>query len=187
MGYNGELQNFEKKSLKAINLKFQNSKTVLLWGPLRKFRKSLKDSKVIWRRSSVLKVLAPVGSHVNMVNTKPKVIRKNLKMHFFFVFFFFSKIQNISGGLAQGKPQLKGICTIGSEIIVTRCDDYLQASDRVWSRGCGHLCRMANGALQLNLGLNLPLNILNSLSRACGWWLSASQSDSLCTTPAIFI
>ncbi len=53
----------KKKSLKIINSNFQNSKTVLLWGPLtRKLRKSLKDSKVIWGRSSVLKVLTPIGN-----------------------------------------------------------------------------------------------------------------------------
>ncbi len=69
IGYNGEI----KKSLKIGNSKFQKSKTVILWRPLRrKFRKGLKGFKSDLRED--FDVLAPIVSHVNE-NEKKKSLK----------------------------------------------------------------------------------------------------------------
>ncbi len=44
-----------------------------------------------------MKVLAPIGSHVNVVNTKTKTKIENV--------FFVSKIQKESGGMAHGEAR----------------------------------------------------------------------------------
>ena len=92
---------FAKKIVKNHKLKISKLQNSTFVRTAKKIQKTVwKDSKAIWGRSSVLKVLAPIGSHVNMVNTKTK---KNPEK--FEIAFFLKK--NMSGGIAQGKPQLK--------------------------------------------------------------------------------
>ena len=89
----------------------------------KKSEKVWKDSKVIWGRSSVLKFLALIGSHVNMVNTKT-----NKNSPKFEKAFFFQKFRKSLGVWPRGSHNwnLKVICSIGYEIITTRTTDDRQ-------------------------------------------------------------
>ncbi len=97
--------NLRKKSLKIVNSKFKKSKSFVM-STQKKIQENFgKIQKVICGRSIVLKVLAPLWSPVNMVDTKTKKNPKNLKRHF--IFKNSKKKKKKDWGFCSGKPQLK--------------------------------------------------------------------------------
>ena len=88
------LKTSKTKSLKIVNSKFQNSKRVLLWRPLRrKFRRSLERFKSDLRDKQHFEVFAHIGYNDN--GNEEKIIQNRKLKN--------SKIQNSTFVRATGK------------------------------------------------------------------------------------